>query len=203
MKSYSINEVFTSLQGEGVRAGTANVFVRFAGCNLQCNGEEVGGVFQPICDTNFSGGRALQLGQLIDEIEQIGGKCRNVILTGGEPALQVDAALVEALKERGWHIAIETNGTRELPAGIHWICVSPKTAEHTMRVKVASEVKYVLHAGQALPKPSIDARFYVISPAFQPDGSLLRADLEWCVQLVKENPKWRLSTQQHKVWRVR
>ena len=199
MKSYSVNEIFYSLQGEGARAGTPNVFVRFAGCNLTCR-EEVEGFD---CDTNFSGGRPLTLGQLLDEIEQSAPKCRNVILTGGEPALQINNALISALHSRHYYVAIETNGTKELPEGIDWICVSPKTAEHTLRIKVASELKYVLHAGQALPKPSIAAAHYILSPAFQPDGSVRQVDLECCILLVKENPKWRLSLQLHKLLKIR
>lgn len=193
--SYRVNEVFHSIQGEGVRAGTANVFVRFSGCNLSCRRETEG--FD--CDTEFVSGRNQELDELVIEVARIGGECRAVIFTGGEPSLQLNEALVEALHERGYYLAIETNGTNPLPPGLDWVCVSPKTAEHTLRVAGrVDEVKYVRHAGQALPRPSLDARHYLISPAVQPDGSILRADLEHCIALVKGAPSWRLSIQLHK-----
>jgi organic radical activating enzyme len=203
-KQYFINEIFCSPQGEGVRTGTLNVFVRFAGCNLRCNGEEVDqGVFQPVCDTQFSGGRPLSLDELLKAMETVGGKCRATILTGGEPSLQIDADLINALRAAGWYVAIETNGTRPLPPGIDWVCVSPKTAEHTLRVTEADEVKYVIHRGQALPKPAVAAEYYLISPAFAPEGFIVWEDLEWCLKLLKENPQWRLSVQMHKLLSLR
>jgi organic radical activating enzyme len=198
MKHYSINEMFYSLQGEGMRAGTANVFVRFAGCNLTCKLETHG--FD--CDTEFSGGRSYSASELETEMKRIGGKCRNAILTGGEPLLQVDPELILVLRNAGWYLAVETNGTQEVPSGIHWVTCSPKVAEHAVRVVQADEVKYVRHAGQALPKPRCEAQHYLLSPAFTPDG-VDRDSLLWCIKLVKENPIWRLSVQQHKAWSIR
>jgi organic radical activating enzyme len=210
-----VNEIFYSLQGEGVRAGTPNVFVRFSGCNLECRSDNEAGFD---CDTEFTSGTKLSADELrknvVETMERdsvVAGRLPWIILTGGEPALQVDDALIAALKAGGFHMAIETNGTKELPAGIDWVCVSPKSAEHTMRVKRADEVKYVRHAGQAIPRPAIEAAHYLISPAFEtidmPDrGTIHRpiaGALAWCIQLVKENPKWRLSVQQHKSWMVR
>jgi Organic radical activating enzymes len=202
-KHYSINEIFYSLQGEGMRAGTANVFVRFAGCNLTCQmapSETSPGGFD--CDTEFSGGRSMTASEVIQEMTRLGGKCLNVILTGGEPLLQVDDALIAALTEAHWYIAIETNGSKEMPKGIHWVTCSPKVAEHAVRVAYADELKYVRHAGQALPRPRCEASHYLLSPAFTPTG-VDRDSLLWCIQLVKDNPLWRLSTQLHKAWQVR
>lgn len=199
--SYQVNEVFYSLQGEGARAGTANVFVRFSGCNLRCARETHG--FD--CDTEFASGRRLGVAELIDEIRRAGGACRNVILTGGEPLLQVDPALVAALRAMGFWLAVETNGTRAVPEGISWVSLSPKVAEHAIQAQRADEIRYVRAAGQGIPRPpqklAEGARLFV-SPAFdgdQPD----KAAFAWCVQLVKENPEWALSVQQHKAWCVR
>jgi len=197
-KHYSVNEIFYSLQGEGARAGIPNIFVRFAGCNLTCKMESHG--FD--CDTEFAGGRTMTAEDIFQQVSEVGGKCLNVILTGGEPLLQVDADLIATFKDHHYYVAVETNGSIALPAGIDWITCSPKVAEHAVMIHHASEVKYVRHAGQALPKPRCKADYHLLSPAWTSSG-LDRASLEWCVQLIKENPTWRLSIQQHKVWRVR
>jgi organic radical activating enzyme len=125
-----------------------------------------------------------------------------VVLTGGEPALQVDRELIDAFHAARYRLAIETNGSRELPPGIDWVTVSPKVAEHALRQRSAHEVKYVRGYGQAIPQTVVQAEHYLISPAF--DGPKVDArTLDWCIQLVKENPPWRLSVQQHKLWKVR
>jgi 7-carboxy-7-deazaguanine synthase len=198
MKRYFVNEIFYSLQGEGVRAGTANVFLRLGRCNLQCRRETEG--FD--CDTEFESGRWLEVHELVAEVQACDPGCGWIVLTGGEPALQVDDVLVEALHAPGYRLAIETNGTRELAAGIDWVTVSPKVAEHAIRQRTADEVKYVRGYGQALPRTVVAATHHVISPAF--DGAEIdpRA-LEWCIRLCRDNPLWRLSVQQHKLWRIR
>lgn len=199
MKKYKINEIFYSLQGEGIRAGSPNIFVRFSNCNLACRKE---GIMGFDCDTEFMSGAEISAKEIVQEATHLSkGKCKNVIFTGGEPALQLDDELIKAFE--GWYRCIETNGTIKLPQGLHWICVSPKTAEHTLKVQKADEVKYVRHRGQFLPVPSISALNYLISPAFESDGSVSKETLEWCINLVKENPKWRLSIQQHKLWKIR
>lgn len=195
-----INEIFYSLQGEGVRAGTPNIFVRFSGCNLTCSKDDEYAGFD--CDTEFLSGRSITRDQLLFDLRAL-SSCRNIILTGGEPSLQIDQALVTLLKGSGYYLAIETNGTKELPGGIDWITLSPKSAEHTIKQKAASEIKYVRHHGQGIPKPAARADFYLLSPAFQADGRIDPRDLAWCIQLIKENPSWRLSMQMHKYWRVR
>lgn len=197
-KTYRINEIFYSLQGEGVRAGTANLFLRFSKCNLTCKVETHG--FD--CDTEFESGRDLALDEILAEFRALSPACRWVILTGGEPALQVDAELIDALHAAGYQLAIETNGTFALPPGIDWITVSPKVAEHAIRQRTAHEVKYVRGHGQAIPQTVVTAEHFLISPAFAGDRVDPRA-LAWCLRLVEENPTWRLSIQQHKVWGVR
>jgi len=222
---YMVNEVFYSLQGEGVRAGTPNVFIRFSGCNLECRSDNEAGFD---CDTEFESGTRMGLPELGEAIaaacaDSLGLPPRPpgaVILTGGEPGLQVDAKLIGWLRDLGMFVAIETNGTKELPPGIDWICCSPKSAEHTLRLKHAHELKYVRHRGQGIPRPSVTADHYLISPAFDsitvPSGNEAGVGaayrtihrpatgaMEWCIQLVKENPTWRLSVQQHKSWAIR
>jgi organic radical activating enzyme len=215
-RAYAVNEVFYSLQGEGVRAGTANVFVRFAGCNLTCSKDGEAGFD---CDTEFLSGRKLSLGglhaEVLGAIEREAGHeestpARWIIFTGGEPGLQVDVALVDFMHKVGFSLAIESNGTISLPSGLDWVCVSPKSAEHTIRQETCDEVKYVRNYGQGIPRPRIAATHKLISPAFRtlhsPNGPIHEPEpgaMEWCVKLVKENPEWRLSVQQHKQWKVR
>jgi organic radical activating enzyme len=198
MERYRVNEIFYSLQGEGVRAGTPNLFLRFSRCNLECRVETHG--FD--CDTEFESGRPMTIPEIVAEMRALSAECRWVILTGGEPALQVDPDLIDALHTEGYSLAIETNGSVELPPGIDWITVSPKVAEHAIRQRCAHEVKYVRGYGQAIPKTAVAAEHYLISPAF--DGAEVdRRTLDWCIRLCRENPPWRLSVQQHKLWSVR
>lgn len=198
VKAYQVNEIFYSLQGEGVRAGTPNLFLRLSRCNLECRVETHG--FD--CDTEFESGRRLSLEEIVAEMRQLSERCDWVILTGGEPALQVDAELIDGLHAAGYKLAIETNGSVELPPGIDWITVSPKVAEHAIRQRVANEVKYVRGHGQGLPRTVVKADHYLISPAFDGDQLDPRA-LDWCIRLCRDNPPWRLSVQQHKLWKVR
>jgi len=193
MKSYRINEIFFSLQGEGVRVGQPSLFVRFSKCNLTCRIETHG--FD--CDTEFESGTDLTADEILADLRALTRECRWVVLTGGEPALQVDAELIETLHEAGYRLAIETNGTVELPQGLDWVTVSPKVAEHAIRQRVADEVKYVRGYGQALPETVVEADHYWVSPAFEGERIDPRT-LDWCVRLVKANPQWGLSVQMHK-----
>lgn len=206
-KKYRINEIFYSLQGEGVRQGTANVFVRFSGCNLKCAKDDPDSGFD--CDTEFVSGVSMTRDELVSAIfkefpDLRSGDNRAVIFTGGEPSMQLDHALVSDLKLRGTYLAIETNGTNVLPTDIDWVCVSPKSAEHTLRVTGhIDELKYVRHVGQGIPKPSLTADHYLISPAFNPDWTVNAETVKHCIELVKNNPAWRFSMQMHKLWGVR
>lgn len=198
MNHYQVNEIFFSLQGEGMRTGTPNLFLRLSKCNLACTVETHG--FD--CDTEFESGRELSLEEIVSELQASSPTCDWIVLTGGEPALQVDQRLVDGLHAAGYKLAIETNGSVELPPGLDWITVSPKVAEHAIRQRTADEVKYVRAYGQALPKTVVEADYYLISPAF--DGSHLeRKTLDWCLRLVEENPPWRLSVQVHKLLGIR
>ena len=207
-RTYSINEIFYSIQGEGMRAGTANVFVRFSGCNMECRmepGPKSPGGFD--CDTEFVSGRKFTAAELETEMSLAFGEgCapgngldRWAVLTGGEPGLQFDADLLEFLHSKKWSIAIETNGSLELPSGIDWVTVSPKVAEHALRQLVAHEVKYVRGYGQAIPRTRVEAKNKLLSPAHN-GLDVDRKALDWCIKLIKENPEWRLSIQMHKAW---
>lgn len=205
-KRYAVNEMFFSLQGEGARAGTPNVFVRFSGCNMRCDvaaGDKSPGGFA--CDTEFESGQAMTGAQIVGSALKLAPKGGlGIIFTGGEPALQLDKALVDALRKAGFGpLCIETNGTIDVsPLRLDWVSLSPKVAEHAVRVKVCDEVRYVRGNGQGIPRPSAKAGRKFISPAFA--GDALDAEtLQWCVDLVKTNPDWALSVQQHKTWRIR
>lgn len=197
-RRYGVNEIFHSVQGEGLRVGTANLFLRFSGCNLTCRKESHG--FD--CDTEFVSGRALGLDEIVAEFHALHARTEWVVLTGGEPALQVDAELIEGLHAAGYKLAIETNGSIELPPGLDWITVSPKVAEHAVRQRRAHEVKYVRGHGQGIPKTVVEAEHYLLSPAFE-GGEVDERALAWCLRLVKEHPPWRLAVQWHKLWGVR
>lgn len=212
-ETWMVNEVFYSVQGEGMRAGTANVFVRLSGCNLTCSKDNEAGFD---CDTEFVSGRKLSGEELLDAIHEStnGSHPENtpwVILTGGEPGLQVNDELIALLHGEGYKVAIETNGTQVLPEGIDWITCSPKSAEHTLKLKHAHELKYVRHASMGIPRPTIAADHYLLSPAFESlvgwNGAVSHqphaGSLATCIELVKKNPTWRLSVQQHKTWGVR
>lgn len=202
MSTYVVNEVYRSVQGEGMRAGEDSVFLRFTGCNLRCRIEP--GPLSPggfDCDTEFASGRRISCEELIEWVRLEAGPCRWVVATGGEPGLQLDSVLLEALHAAGFHVQIESNGSVPLVDGIDFITVSPKVAEHAIRQVTADEVKYVRGYGQALPKTVVEAKHYLISPAFT-GLEIEQRVLDWCKALV-EGTKWKLSLQQHKLHNVR
>jgi 7-carboxy-7-deazaguanine synthase len=203
---YAVKEIFYTLQGEGANAGRAAVFCRFAGCNLW-SGREVDRAAANcrFCDTDFvgtdgqGGGKfpsAEDLATAVLRAWQGGAHGRFVVLTGGEPALQVDAPLIDALHAHGFSIAIETNGTLELPAGIDWICVSPK-AGNPLRQTQGDELKLVYPQDGLAPDSLIGLDFmrFFLSPM---DNAALAENTAAAVAYVKANPVWRLSVQTHK-----
>lgn len=210
--TYTVNEIFWSPQGEGMRAGQMSVFIRFTGCNLRCSmeaGDKSPGGFD--CDTEFASGRRMSDAEIVSAVKESSNLSDSylaankawVVFTGGEPGLQVTQELVAALHQAGFLCAMETNGSVDVSnLSLDWITVSPKVAEHAVRQLVADEVKYVRGYGQALPKPTCSATHRLISPAFN-GLSIDRKALEWCLQLIKEEPTWRLSIQMHKAWQVR
>jgi 7-carboxy-7-deazaguanine synthase len=200
---YRVNEIFYSLQGEGRRVGEPSVFLRFAGCNLACSmdpGPISPGGFD--CDTEFASGISVSAEEIRERLLHVSQGCRKVILTGGEPLLQADNELGEALKNDGWFIAVETNGTIFAPEWIDWISLSPKVAEHAIRTGRADELRYVRAHGQGIPKPTIPAKYKYLSPPFSPSG-LSQEDLAWCQSLCLKHHEWSLSVQAHKMWRIR
>lgn len=203
-RRYTINEIFASPQGEGIRAGTMNIFVRFSGCNLACDMEP--GPLSPggfACDTEFASGRKMTGTEILAMAREAAPLVGSVIFTGGEPGLQLDAALVTLFQEAGYYTACETNGTIDMaPLGLDWISCSPKVAEHALKLSTCNELRYVRAYGQGIPRPSITANYRLISPAFD-SHELSGKNLAWCLHLLKENPEWRLSIQFHNLWKVR
>jgi 7-carboxy-7-deazaguanine synthase len=209
--TYGVKEIFKTLQGEGAQAGRAAVFCRFAGCNLWSGREEdrATAVCQ-FCDTDFvgtedgEGGKFATAESLAAAIEQRWGRQaaqRFVVFTGGEPLLQLDEALVEAVHGRGFEIAIETNGTLAAPAGIDWICVSPK-AGAPWNLREGDELKLVYPQEGLKPDDVGDAAFrhYWLQPM---DGPMRTENTELAVRYCLEHPPWRLSVQTHKYTGVR
>lgn len=212
--SYAVKEVFRTLQGEGANAGRAAVFLRFAGCNLwsgraEDRGRGPGGC-SAWCDTDFvgtdgeGGGRFASAGALAAHVARTWGDglaARFVVCTGGEPLLQLDAPLVEALHAEGFKVAVETNGTRPAPLGLDWICVSPKVGG-SLVLTAGHELKLV-GPQEGLDPASFEQlafeRFYL-----QPmDSADVQANTEWAKQYCLANPRWRLSLQQHKILNIR
>lgn len=205
--SYAVKEVYYTLQGEGAQAGRAAVFLRFTGCNLWSGREEDrGGAVCKFCDTNFvgtdgpGGGRFSTAEALAAHVASFwpGGGQPYVVCTGGEPALQLDDAAVAALQGEGFEVAIETNGTRPLPSGLDWVCVSPK-AGSTLLVEEGDELKLVYPQREAAAHPSAHARLRFANFFLQPLDEAGADHTAACVAYCLRHPRWRLSVQVHKV----
>ncbi len=204
--TYAVKEIFLTLQGEGAQAGRRAVFCRFAGCNLWTGRErDRAKAICKFCDTDFVGtdgtlggkyADAAALATVIAECWGQGGGDRYVVLTGGEPMLQVDAPLIDALHAQGFTIAIETNGTFAVPRSIDWICVSPKAGSDLVQTS-GDELKLVW------PQPgsdvsslaALDFTHRLIQPLDDPNAA---ANVQQCIDLVMADPRWRLSLQTHK-----
>jgi 7-carboxy-7-deazaguanine synthase len=210
--SYSIKEIFYTLQGEGSHAGRAAVFCRFAGCNLWSGREaDRASATCRFCDTDFvgtdgsGGGKFATAAELAARVAALWParepQQRFVVLTGGEPLLQVDAALIAALHAQGFAIAVESNGTIEAPAGIDWLCVSPKAGAPLVQ-RAGQELKVVVpQAGIDLTAlETLAFEHHRVQPM---DGPERAANTAWAVQWCLDHPRWRLSLQTHKVIGIR
>jgi len=205
--TYAVKECFLTLQGEGVQSGSRAVFLRFAGCNLWSGREQDRAAAQcNFCDTDFvgtdgeGGGKFAGADELAGHVETLwdgGSDDRRVVITGGEPMLQLDEGLVEALHGRGFRIAVETNGTLPATAGIDWICVSPKAGTEVVQ-RSGNELKLVW------PQKGIDPaelegwgfEHFLVQPM---DCERRDEAMDAAVKLAMARPKWRLSLQAHKV----
>ena len=206
--AYFVKETFLTLQGEGAQAGRAAVFLRFTGCNLWSGREQDRATAVcRFCDTDFigtdgpGGGRFETAGVLAQHVKSFwpGGGRPYVVCTGGEPALQLDDDLVGALHAAGFEIAIETNGTKPLPAGIDWVCVSPK-AGSVLLITSGDELKLVYPQAEPQAHPRHHAHLNFASFFLQPlDGPEAEANLRRCIAYCLAHPQWRLSVQMHKV----
>jgi 7-carboxy-7-deazaguanine synthase (Cx14CxxC type) len=210
--AYSVKEIFYTLQGEGAETGRPAVFCRFSGCNLWSGREaDRANATCRFCDTDFvgtdgdGGGRFADAAALADAVAarwpaDAGGD-RYVVCTGGEPLLQLDAALIEALHARGFAVAVETNGTLPAPPGLDWICVSPK-AGAPLALTEGDELKLVVPQEGLEPASLERLRFRRFS--LQPmDGPELARNLRLAIELCLARPRWRLSLQTHKLIGVR
>ena len=216
---YTVKELFPTLQGEGTHTGRAAVFCRFAGCNLWSGREEDRATAVcKFCDTDFvgsdgdGGGKFETAQDLANAIESswrstsAGPQQRYVVFTGGEPLLQLDEELIEKLHQKGFEVAIETNGTIKVPKGVDWVCVSPKAGSDLI-VLQANELKLVIpQEGQdSLEKllarfEKMDYRNRFLQPM---DGPNLKSNTELAVGLCQKRPLWRLSIQSHKLIGIR
>ncbi|MCR4916110.1 MAG: 7-carboxy-7-deazaguanine synthase QueE [Prevotella sp.] len=222
--SYRINNIFYSLQGEGRNTGRAAAFVRFAGCNLRC----------PFCDTEFDSYREMTADEILQEIARLSSftsplssftsplPSRFIVLTGGEPTLQVDEHFVDLLHQEGYEVAMESNGTRPAPRNLDWLTVSPKVVDGGRSMvdgegKAPDEIKIVFEENTAemlsspasplssllsplsslpsLPSPPL----LYLQPCDTGDSARNAFILQQCISYIKQHPQWRLSLQTHKL----
>lgn len=186
--SLRINDIFYSIQGEGIHAGRAAVFIRLSGCNKRCH----------FCDTDFDDYREMSIDEVLAEVGELtaANGCRFIILTGGEPAMQIDDMIVDALHSRGYIIAIETNGSLPLPDGIDWVTVSPKG---DTVIKHCNELKCIFIDEASVSDHGIRADHYLLQPCDMGDPERNRQLTSACLEYIKKHPQWRLSLQTHKI----
>jgi 7-carboxy-7-deazaguanine synthase (Cx14CxxC type) len=208
--TYSVKEIFYTLQGEGFHTGRPAIFCRFAGCNLWSGLEaDRANAICNFCDTDFvgvdgvNGGKFRDAKALVAAIIQewwIGVKQdvnRFVVFTGGEPLLQLDKALIEALHKENFEIAVETNGTKPAPAGIDWLCVSPK-ADSDIVLTAGNELKLVYPQPLAMPErfAELDFQYFYLQAM---DGEAQAQNTQAAIRYCMEHPQWKLSVQTHKL----
>lgn len=205
VKEYLLAEHFYSIQGEGGNTGQAMIFIRFAGCKAKMACMAMG----VSCDTNFeTSSDPVPMTHILNVIKRYKSdhSITNgwVLWTGGEPLDQLDEDLIDEVKGLGFQQALETSGLHPIPKGIDYVTISPKVAEHVLAKNIEGhvhELRYVVHAGQSLPNPSLLADHYYLSP--HSDGDRINADnLKYCIELCKSNPEFKLSVQNHKLWSV-
>jgi 7-carboxy-7-deazaguanine synthase len=211
---YTVKEIFYTIQGEGYQAGRPAVFCRFSGCNLWSGREEDRAhAVCKFCDTDFvgigpDGGKFANASDLAIRVADAwprdgAGSKPYVVCTGGEPLLQLDAALVNALHARGFEVAVETNGTQDAPEGIDWICVSPK-ADSALRLLSGDELKLVFPQVERSAQPECFAHLAFQHFSLQPmDGPHLTENTRRAVEYCLTHPRWRLSLQIHKLLGLR
>lgn len=186
-----INDIFYSLQGEGRHTGKAAIFIRFSGCNLAC----------PFCDTDFSGYREMTDEQIVEEVLEMvpdkDGVYPMIVLTGGEPTLQVDERLIDLLHEAGFClVAMESNGTKNPPVNLDWLTVSPKK---NVMVRKCQELKCIYDGKEKIEDHGIEADYYYLQPCDVGDAGKNAEIIGQCIEEIKKNPKWMLSLQTHKL----
>lgn len=194
MKTYKINEIFYSLQGEGFYTGTPAIFIRFSGCNLHC----------PYCDTDHSGGQMLTGPEILEEVEKY--PSQHVVLTGGEPSLFIDREFIISLHSLGKFVAVETNGTNPLPENMDWTTLSPKfdiQSSADLSIRECDEIKVIYRRQDMSIYSGITARHHFLQPCDTGDSEENRKLLEEAVEFCKEHPHWRLSLQTHKLIGIR
>ena len=203
MRAYRVNEIFYSLQGEGYHTGRAAVFIRFAGCNLRCS----------FCDTEFDTFREMSAEQILLAVAACAGSPvpkPMVVLTGGEPTLQVDEALIEHLHTHGYKVAMESNGTHPAPKNLDWLTVSPKESVKWLRHdsgKTPDEIKIIfdentnplLEVAHFIGRPAASNTLFYLQPCDTGDAERNKAIVQACVAYIKAHPLWRLSLQTHKL----
>jgi len=193
-----INSIFYTIQGEGSYVGTPAIFIRLSDCNLACS----------FCDTEFLSGNEMTEQEILEEIFNY--DCEFIVLTGGEPSMQNIDLLCELLKKEGYYITIETNGMFEIPVEVNWICLSPKSSFDYIQLKECHDLKFVIKQGSKIPEIPDDFRYHqlFISPMNYSSGKKIGAEacaklnktnLDYCIDFIKQNSKWRLNLQTHKI----
>ena len=186
-----VKEIFYSLQGEGGRQGAASIFIRLSGCNLNCD----------FCDTDFSGGEEMSLQQILTTIQKF--PCNWIVWTGGEPTLQLTDECLLFFKQAGFCQAIESNGYNRLSELLDYTVISPKgRTDYAKKINPkVNEIRLPVWENDCIPLPESlpEAGYYYLSPIFTENQAETKANIDYCVELVKRYPEWRLSLQVHKL----
>lgn len=195
-KRYRVNEIFYSLQGEGRNAGRAALFLRLSGCNLRC----------PFCDTDYASSRHMSMEDILARFSQLSHSCRFVVVTGGEPTLQVDKDMTDALHGAGYTIAIETNGTKPIPEGIDYVTISPKCSYvegAELATNRCDELKVIYDGEHEVSDFGLNPTHRYLQPCDTGNNARNMLILHSCIEYIKSHPEWQLSLQQHKILGIR